>query len=119
MKKLALSIIFTVLILSLSPLDSWAQMHRDRVEPRPFGGYCRGPRWGWYGAPRDVKSTSEVRQLLKEFLKDTELSVGEIRDMGRFYEADIVEAEENAEGGIAVVDVLVVDKRTCRIRSKY
>lgn len=121
MRKLSQIIIPIALILSLSPADSWAMMHGGGKGGghRPFGGYCRGPKWGWYGAPRHVKSVQEVRQLLGEFLKDTELSVGEIRDMGRFYEADIVEADENVEGEKTVVDVLVVDKRTCRIRSKF
>jgi hypothetical protein len=121
MKKLSLSIILAALVLSLSSVDSWAMMHgpgRGSGEHRPYGGYCRGPRWGWYGARRDVKNPREVRQLLSEFLKDTDLSVGEIRDKGPFFEADILEVIEG-EDQKTVVDILIVDKRTCRIRSKF
>ena len=87
-------------------------MMHGKGEHRPYGGYCRGPRWGWYGARRDVKNVREVRQLLNEFLKETDLSVGEIRDKGPFFEADILEKEE-------IVDILIVNKRTGRIRSKF
>ena len=122
MKKLSLSIILASLVLSLSSVDSWAMMHgrgHGSGEHRPYGGYCRGPKWGWYGARRDVKSPREARQLLSEFLKDTDLSVGEIRDKGSFFEADIIGNGEEGEDQKTVVDILIVDKRTCRIRSKF
>ena len=122
MKKLSLSIILAALVLSLSSADSFAMMHgpgRGSGEHRPYGGYCRGPKWGWYGARRDVKSPREVRQLLSEFLKDTDLSVGEIRDLGPFFEADIIGNGEEGEDRKTVIDILIVDKRTCRIRSKF
>ena len=112
MKKLFRLLIPIALILFLSPVDSWAMMH-GKGEHRPYGGYCRGPKWGWYGARRAVKSVREARQLLDEFLKETDLSVGEIRDKGRFFEADVLEEGEG------IVDILIVDKRTGRIRSKF
>jgi hypothetical protein len=110
MKRLILLLI--LLLGFLSPVDSWAMMHGKGRHMRPYGGYCQGPRWGWYGAQRTVTTVEETRSLLEKFLEETDLLVGEIRDEGPFFEADILEKEE-------IVDILIVDKRTCRIRSKY
>ena len=80
----------------------------------PYGGYCRGPKWGWYGAHRHVKTVEEVRELLAVFLRESSLVTGEIREEESYFEAEIVNREKGE-----IVDVLIVDKRTCRIRSKY
>jgi hypothetical protein len=109
-------VFLTAVVISLSlvgPDQASAMMHREGHHS-PYGGYCRGPKWGWYGARRDVKTVKEVRELLTVFLRGTSLTVGEIRDMKVYFEAEIV----NGDNG-EVVDVLIVDKRTCRIRSKY
>ena len=113
MKKLILiaSIIF---IASLSlPDDVFAMMHGQGRHMGPYGGYCKGPRWGWYGAGRRIKTEGEVRELLAEFLTGTDLVVGEIRDQETYFEVQI---RDNAG---ELVDLLIVDKRTCRIRSAY
>jgi hypothetical protein len=110
MKKLILAFLF--LILTTYASDAWA-MHHGMKGMHPYGGYCRGMKWGWYGERKTVRSVEEVRALLEEFLKDTDLLVGEIRDRDTYYEADLLDAE-----GI-VADEVIVDKRTCRIRSKY
>jgi len=55
----------------------------------------------------------EVRDLVSEFLVETGLETGEIRDQETYYEVEIMD-----EAG-ETVDLLIVDKRTCRIRSAY
>ena len=79
----------------------------------PYGGYCKGPRWGWYGAGRRVKTEQEVRELVAEFLVETEFTPGVIRDKVTYFEVEV------KDKGDEVVDLLIVDKRTCRIRSAY
>ena len=93
--------------------QAFAMMH-GKGHHGPYGGYCRGPKWGWYGARRDIKTVKEVRELLTVFLHETSLIIGDIREEEAYFEADILN-EESGE----VVDILIVDKRTCRIRSKY
>jgi hypothetical protein len=78
-----------------------------------YGGYCKGPRWGWYGAGRHVRTEEEVRELVADFIGETDLSAGEIRDEETYFEVEIMDKEGE------VIDLLIVDKRTCRIRSVY
>jgi len=112
MKKIFITICF--LILSLGFIDQApAIMHGDEIL-RPYGGYCRGPKWGWYGARKHVRTTKEVRSLVTEFLKNTTMTVGEILERKTYFEVQILN-----EDGSEAVDILIIDKRSCRIRSKY
>jgi hypothetical protein len=83
---------------------------RDR---RPYGGYCQGPRGGWYGAKNPVKTVKEARTLLKRYFEDQDVVIGKISERGWYFEADIKDKKE------ALVDRVIVDKRTGRIRSIY
>ena len=113
MKKLVMITALLVLTSLTAPGDVFAMMHGEGRQMRPYGGYCQGPRWGWYGAHRAVTTVEETRSLLEEFLKETDLLVGEIRDRDTYYEADILNVEKEK------VDMVIVDKRTSRVRSVY
>jgi len=107
---ITVAVIFMFLVYS----DQASAMMHGEGHHGPYGGYCRGPKWGWYGAHRNVNTVDEVRELLTVFLQDTSVTVGVIREEKAYYEAQIIDKEDGE-----VVDVLIVDKRTCRIRSKY
>jgi len=107
-------IITGFLILSLVFVDQAQAFMRGQGTMNPYGGYCRGPKWGWYGAGKNIRTTDEVRALVMEFFKDTELTVGEIIERDNFFEVRILDAS-----GEELIDILVIDKRNCRIRSKY
>jgi hypothetical protein len=113
MKKLVLITLLLALASLSIPGDVFAMMHGQGRHMGPYGGYCKGPRWGWYGAGRQVKTVEEVRELVSEFLVETDLSAGEIRDLDTYFEVDVKDEEGE------VIDLLIVDKRTCRIRSAY
>lgn len=113
MKKLILFALFLALTPLSMPEDVFAMMHGPGHHMGRYGGYCKGPKWGWYGARRRVKTEKEVRDLVVEFLADTKLTPGEIRDEETYYEVDI-----KGEAG-EIVDLLIVDKGSCRIRSAY
>jgi hypothetical protein len=113
MKKLVL-ITFLLAMTSLAmPDDAFAMMHGKGRHMGPYGGYCKGPRWGWYGAGRQVKTEAEVRQLVTEFLTETGFFVGQVREEETYFEVEIKDEEDE------VIDLLIVDKRTCRMRSAY
>jgi hypothetical protein len=80
---------------------------------QPYGGYCRGMKWGWYGASRAINNVVEVRSLLAEYLKESDLTIGEIQDDGAYFKANIYDKD-----GIEA-DILIVEKRSSRIRSIY
>lgn len=113
MKKLALITMFLALMSLSVPGDVLAMMHGQGRHMKLYGGYCKGPRWGWYGAGHKVTTVKEVRELVTDFLGDADLTTGEIRDRQTYYEVEV--KDESGE----VIDLLIVDKRTCRIRSAY
>lgn len=113
MKKLSLFLISAAALLLLWPSEGHAMMHGKGRHMRPYGDYCRGPRWGWYGAGHRVGSREETRKLVREYLGDSEYEIGEISDRTTYFEVEIVDSEGER------ADLLIVDKRTCRIRSAY
>ena len=80
-----------------------------------YGNYAPGERWGWYGARREVKTPLEALEILQKIIviHHSGIRVGRIREGVRFYMAEIV----NTKGQI--VDVIVIDRQSGRIRSAY
>lgn len=82
-------------------------------EQRPYGDYCRGRRWGRYGARDPVKSADEARKRLQEFYADEDVSIGKITERDLHFEAEVIDKDGD------LVDRVAVDKRSGRIRSMY
>jgi hypothetical protein len=106
---------FLLLIFLIFPGLSYAQMGwcpmwRDRA---PYGDYCPNSQRGWYGAKRAVKSVQEARKILGEYLKGYDVLIDTIREKEWFFEAEIKDKNNT------LLDILIVDKRTGRIRSIY
>lgn len=80
---------------------------------RAYGNYCQGPRWGWYGAKDPVKTAKDARERLEQFFEDEDVIVGRITEKQTYFQAEIT----NPEGQL--VDQVIIDKRTGRIRSIY
>ncbi len=99
--------------LLLVPSESVSQPDCRWREQRPYGGYCRGPRWGWYGAKNPIKTVEEARKLLKRYFEGEDVVIGKITEREWYFEADIKDKKDN------VLDRVIVDKRTGRIRSIY
>ncbi len=77
----------------------------------PHGDYCEGMGSGLYGALKPVKSAAEARRVLEQFYPQKEVIIGPIKERQLFYEADI-----KSNKGV-VIDRVIVDKRSGRIRS--
>lgn len=82
-------------------------------ERRPYGWYCPGPGGGWYGAKKSIRTADEARKILQEYFKSDAVVIGDIKERRWFFEADIKDKNNN------IVDIVIVDKRTGRIRSTY
>jgi hypothetical protein len=100
-----------ILVLTMLVPSAWS-MNPMRTR-QPYGGYCRGMKWGWYGASRAINNVDEVRSLLEEYLKNSDLTIGEIQDEGPYFKADIKDKDGKK------TDILIVDKKSSRIRSIY
>ena len=99
--------------LCFAPLETFAQPDGCWREQRPYGGYGRGPRWGWYGARIQVKTADDARTLLKRYFEGQDVTVGKITERKWHFIAEIKDSKEN------LVDRVLLDKRTGRIRSIY
>lgn len=102
------------LVFSLMSFEHVQAAMRGVGDMKPYGGYCRGSRWGWYGAGKRVQTVQQVRILVADYFRDTKLTVGEIIEREQFFEVHILDP-----AGKELLDVLIVDKRNGRIRSKY
>ncbi|HTF99217.1 MAG TPA: PepSY domain-containing protein [Nitrospirota bacterium] len=105
----ALSVALVLLAAANSPAEPAGDPPRDC--PRPYGGYCKGPRWGWYGAKNPVATVDEARQRLEKFFQGQAVTVGPVTEHPLYFKADITDGKK------ALVDRVIIDKRTGRIRS--
>lgn len=79
-----------------------------------FGNYCQGPRWGWYGAKRMIKSPAEAIDALHHMYADLpDTKIGRITEKPRFFEAEILDKNGN------LIDLVIIDKKSGRIRSIF
>jgi len=79
----------------------------------PYGGYKKGAAETGYGEKRPVTTIEEARKALTEYFAKKDVKIGEIKEKKLFFEAEIRDKNNN------LVDKVIVDKRTGRIRSTY
>lgn len=77
----------------------------------PYGAYC--PEKGLYGAKRPVRSPEEAMAILKAYFKDKDLIIKIVRERRWGFIAEITKYDG------ALIDIVIVDRRTGRIRSIY
>lgn len=117
--RIALLMVFcTVLAGSFLPPDASAAPRcntgcEDFRDCRPYGGYCRNKNRGFYGGRREVRSEKEARSLLTEYFSGGRASIGRLVEKETYFEAEVL----NPRG--ILVDRVIVDKRSGRIRSTY
>jgi len=76
-------------------------------------GYKKGAAETGYGEKRPVTTIEEAREALTEYFAKKDVKIVEIREQTLFFEAEIRDKNNN------LVDKVIVDKRTGRIRSTY
>jgi hypothetical protein len=107
------SIIFSFALLSFVDFSIAQEKNQDECKPT-YGHYWRSYKWGWYGARRVVKTPVEAREIIQQvYIMNRRIKIGMIRESPHFYVAEIT----NRRG--VVIDLILIDKRTGRIRSMY
>jgi len=101
-----LSIAVAVFCMVMIPL-----VHAE--DTSPYGDYKKGAADKGYGEKRPVATIEEARQVLAEYFAKKDVRIGEIREKELFFEAEIRDKNNN------LIDKVIVDKRTGRIRSIY
>jgi len=118
-KKFKILIIFLTALLSMGVFAGIAGSaepeQRPGCCPRPYGGYCQGPRWGWYGANRPVATVEEARKNLEKYFEGHDVTIGTIIERRGFFEAEVKDKDKKD----TVTDRVIIHKRTGRIRSVY
>lgn len=117
MKKTVL-ITFLIIIFLTAELSYAQQKNQAVIECQPtYGHYWRSSKWGWYGARRVVRTPVEAKEILEQFFVHNRgisvIKISEIRDRPHFFVAEII----NSKG--VIVDLILIDKRTGRIRSMF
>lgn len=104
-------VIFPILIiifLSLSGSESFAWSHDKSVTP--YGDSC--PQCEKYGTCSKVMTDYDAEKALKDYYNKKGLTVEVEKKKGRFIKAKIYDKSD-------VVDVIIFDRQTGRIRSIY
>ncbi|MEJ2682870.1 MAG: hypothetical protein P8Z71_00550 [Candidatus Sulfobium sp.] len=78
-------------------------------EESPYGG----SQGGTYGEKQRVNTKADAKKLLNDYFSKKDVSIGRIRERQYYFEADVLDSKGK------VVDKVIVDKRTGRIRSIY
>lgn len=92
------------------------QAGEQHIERQPvYGQYWQSEKWGWYGARRIVRTPADAQQILEQFFVHHQRIVRAIKisEKDHFFVAQII----NSKG--LTVDLILIDKRTGRIRSMY
>ena len=68
---------------------------------------------GSYGEKQKITTAGEARKALKKYFADKDVIIGEVVEKEFYFEADVMDERKT------VVDKVIVDKRTGRVRSIY
>jgi hypothetical protein len=107
MKYVAVFAIIPALFLgSLSVVHAW----RFGQPVTPYGDYC--PHCTKYGSCKTIMSNEDAEKAMLNYYQEKGLDVELENKGGRFIRARIKEADR-------VIDVIIFDRRTGRVRSIY
>ena len=107
-------VVLIVLLGLAAPTMAQAQCSdSDLHGRRPYGDYCYGSDSGWYGAKRGVDSAEETKRILQDYYTDEDVTIGKIVKKENYFDAEILDRNNR------IVDRVIVDRRTGRIRSIY
>ncbi len=98
--------IFFLLFILFSTVFAW---HREK-SITPYGDFC--PRCSHYGTCKYTMSHDDAKKAMLDYYHKKDLTVEIESKIGRFIRAKIKNEDE-------VVDVIIFDRRTGRIRSIY
>lgn len=111
MRAICLVAVTIFSIIAILPAVPAQAMNGCCGSMHPYGNYCEEGMWGPYGARKPVKTVSEARQILQHYYGNSDMRVGTISDQKEYFRAEI----RDSRGEIA--DIVIIDKRSGRIRS--
>lgn len=88
----------------------WCKSEDGTCRPE-MRGRCGKRRGDWYGASQPVPTAAEARRLLQNYFTGQEYTVSELIEKKWGFKAEIVDKSGK------IIDRVMIDKRTGRIRS--
>lgn len=104
-----LSIILLGLVLLLGPLSAAHSEHKRR-HVTPYGDFC--PQCTKYGTCKSSMTHDEAKKAMLDYYHKKGLLVEIENKKGRFIKAKVKDRDN-------VVDVIIFDRKTGRVRSTY
>lgn len=81
-------------------------------KPHPYGDY-NPKRHRDYGATRVVENEEQARKILEAYFGNLDISIGSMEGKRWFFRAEILDASGS------LIDIIIIDRRTGRIRSIF
>ena len=79
----------------------------------PYGDYREGAGGRWYGAGRVVRTVEEAKRILDEYYSYKRVIISAVKERQWYFEAEVRDKNN------ILIDKVIIDKRTGRIRSIY
>ena len=98
--------VLTALLIPLSDASAWHQ----KKPVTPYGDFC--PHCSHYGASDSSMSHEDAKKAMLDYYQEKGLNVEIENKRGRFIRAKIKDKNK-------VVDIIIFDRRTGRVRSIY
>lgn len=93
-----------------APLPAWSVGEKGTCRPE-MRGRCGKRRGDWYGASQPVATAAAARSLLQNYFAGEGYTVSEVSEKRWGFRADVIDSNGK------VIDHVMIDKRTGRIRS--
>jgi len=91
---------------------AWCRSEGTTCRPE-MRGRCGKRRGDWYGARQPVATATEARGLLLDYFAGQGYTVSEVTEKRWGFRADVLDKDGN------VIDRVMIDRRSGRIRSLY
>lgn len=79
----------------------------------PYGEFRKNYRKGMYGKPFLINSKEEAMDVIRDFYSDRKIKFGDVKERKKFYIIEVLDESDN------LIDIILVNKRSGRIRSIY
>lgn len=110
------NIFLPIVLLSFLLFSGSSALAEDecRGERYPYDNYCEGKQWRDYGERKAIRSAAEAKRALSEYFSSVPgAKITIIKEKKWFFKAEIRDRKET------LIDIVIIDKRSGRIRSIY
>mgnify|MGYP001115733017 CR=1 FL=1 len=108
--------IFLTIILIIQAINFVYAQESINVETPldvPYGGFKHSNKRGMYGKPFVVKDKGEAIEIAIKYFENRRVKFGNITERRKFFIIEVLDESNN------IIDIILIHKRSGRIRSIY